>query len=168
MLVVSRPPRTPKTPVDFFAALALSPTPQGGPGHAGPATPLPSFTISPPSPTSSDELSPGLTTPLDRLAAGSRSPPAVTAPAAPVDPHRPLTPAEATQLTLLLVQQLNPVSSSSKGLMGECIALAEQLHAAGVRWDKHRRVMGMHLRGIWEEGCWWSNGVGPSHHSTME
>lgn len=168
MLTVSRPPRTPRTPVDVFAALALSPIPAGQPPSITPALPLPSFTISPPSPTSSCESRPGRTGSVASPTTGSSSPSPVNPPPAPTGSHRPLTPAEATQLTLLLVQQLNPVSSSSKGLMGECISLAEQLHVAGVRWDKHRRVMGMHLRGIWEEGCRWSNGVGPSHHATME
>ncbi len=36
--------------------------------------------------------------------------------------------------------------------MRESIELAEKLHEVGVRWDRHRRVMGMHLKGIWEEG----------------
>jgi hypothetical protein len=37
--------------------------------------------------------------------------------------------------------------------MKASIELAEKLHDAGIRWDQHRRVMGMHLRGIWEEGA---------------
>jgi hypothetical protein len=36
--------------------------------------------------------------------------------------------------------------------MKASIKLAESLHESGIRWDQHRRVMGMHLRGIWEEG----------------
>jgi hypothetical protein len=51
-----------------------------------------------------------------------------------------------------MVQHLYPVRASSKGLMKTSIDLAEQLHNSGIRWDQHRRVMGMHLRGIWEEG----------------
>jgi hypothetical protein len=37
--------------------------------------------------------------------------------------------------------------------MKASIELAGKLHDAGIRWDQHRRVMGMHLRGIWEEGA---------------
>jgi hypothetical protein len=36
--------------------------------------------------------------------------------------------------------------------MKASIDLAEMLHESGIRWDSQRRVMGMHLRGIWEEG----------------
>jgi hypothetical protein len=52
-----------------------------------------------------------------------------------------------------MVQHLYPVRTSSKGIMKASIELAEKLHDAGIRWDQHRRVMGMHLRGIWEEGA---------------
>ena len=51
-----------------------------------------------------------------------------------------------------MVQHLYPVRASSKGIMKASIDLAERLHESGIRWDQHRRVMGMHLRGIWEEG----------------
>ncbi|WVR04405.1 hypothetical protein IAU60_001407 [Kwoniella sp. DSM 27419] len=64
--------------------------------------------------------------------------------------HRPLTPLEARHLTLLLVQHLSPLKGD-KCLMAGSIDLAEKLHDAGIRWDRYRRVMGMHLRGIWEE-----------------
>jgi len=52
-----------------------------------------------------------------------------------------------------MVQHLYPVRTSSKGIMKASIDLAEKLHDTGIRWDQHRRVMGMHLRGIWEEGA---------------
>lgn len=97
MLTVFRPPPTPRTPVDVFAALMLSPRPAGQLRSAHPATPLPSFMISPPSPTSSDgEPSAGLPSSIPSLTTGSRSPASPAAPSAPADPRRPLTPAEAT------------------------------------------------------------------------
>ncbi|KAK4688928.1 pre-rRNA-processing protein TSR1, partial [Tremellales sp. Uapishka_1] len=34
--------------------------------------------------------------------------------------------------------------------MRESILLSEKLDGAGIRWDRHRRVMGIHLRGLWE------------------
>lgn len=37
-------------------------------------------------------------------------------------------------------------------MMRDAISLAGKLDEAGVRWDKKRRVMGLHLRGIWDEG----------------
>lgn len=37
--------------------------------------------------------------------------------------------------------------------MKASIELAEKLHDSGIRWDRYRRVMGMHLRGTWEEGA---------------
>ena len=66
--------------------------------------------------------------------------------------HRPLASNEARQLSLLLIQHFFPLRSHPRDMMRESIALAEQLHEAGIRWDTKRRVMGMHLRGIWEEG----------------
>jgi hypothetical protein len=38
-------------------------------------------------------------------------------------------------------------------MMKASIELAEYFDQSGFRWDRHRRVMGMHLRGIWEEGA---------------
>lgn len=55
--------------------------------------------------------------------------------------------------------------------MSESIRLAEELHEAGIRWDRRRRVMGMHLRGIWEEGEKLESGgagVGGEGHRAME
>lgn len=52
--------------------------------------------------------------------------------------------------------------------MSESISLAEKLHEAGVRWDKKRRVMGMHLRGIWEEGQRLGNVKTIGGHGPME
>ena len=75
-----------------------------------------------------------------------------TVPSPPKPTHRPLASNEARQLSLLLIQHFFPLRSHPRGMMKESIALAEQLHDAGIRWDTKRRVMGMHLRGIWEEG----------------
>ncbi|WVF70096.1 hypothetical protein IAT40_004884 [Kwoniella sp. CBS 6097] len=89
------------------------------------------------------------------------------------DSHRRLTPIEARQLATYLTQQfsLQPKRDYSettrssfststkkkmnnaqkqKGMMEKSIESAEILHEAGIRWDKSRRVMGTHLRGIWE------------------
>ncbi|WVQ97789.1 hypothetical protein IAU59_004903 [Kwoniella sp. CBS 9459] len=44
----------------------------------------------------------------------------------------------------------NAHKQKQKGMMEKSIAVAEVLHDAGIRWDKSRRVMGTHLRGIWE------------------
>ena len=82
--------------------------------------------------------------------------------------HRHLASNEARQLTLLLTQHLWPVRSSPRALMRESIALSERLHDAGIRWDRHRRVMGMHLRGIWEEGQRLAHGRVLGGHGPME
>lgn len=42
--------------------------------------------------------------------------------------------------------------------MQGCIALSDKLDEAGVKWDRSRRVMGLHIKGIWEEG--WVGGSG--------
>jgi hypothetical protein len=34
--------------------------------------------------------------------------------------------------------------------MQESIDLSQKMHDAGLRWDKRRRVMGIHLRGVCE------------------
>lgn len=83
---------------------------------------------------------------------------------------RPLCLSEARQLTLLLRQSLFPVRAAPKNLMSESIRLAEELHAVGIRWDRRRRVMGMHLRGIWEEGekLGGSGGLEGRGHRAME
>jgi hypothetical protein len=52
--------------------------------------------------------------------------------------------------------------------MSGSIALAEKLDEAGIRWDKKRRVMGMHLRGIWEEGQRLGNAKSVGGHGPME
>jgi hypothetical protein len=66
--------------------------------------------------------------------------------------YRALSTSEARQLTLVLHDKFWPVRTSAKGMMTTSICLAEELHSAGIRWDRRRRVMGLHLRGIWEEG----------------
>ena len=131
-------PISPKTPSDIFAAMVLSPTAATGqPAH------IPLFSICPPTPPSS---SPFFTSPSTAgLPAPEPEPKEVVV-------HRQLAANEARQLALLITQHLHPVRQSHSGLMRESIALAEKLHEAGVRRDKKRRVMGTHLRGVWEEG----------------
>ena len=67
---------------------------------------------------------------------------------------RPLTQAEARQLTLVMRTTLGPIARTkgleSKEAMQGSIDLAHKMHMAGLRWDKRRRVMGIHLRGTWE------------------
>lgn len=137
------PPITPKTPSSLLAALALSPTL----ATTHPSS-IPVFALSPPTP---DPPSPKPTQPASTEVI-----------------HRKLASNEARQLTLLLTQHLFPVRHSPKGLMSESIALAELLHDAGLRWDRHRRVMGLHLRGIWEEGQRLGTGKMVGGHGPME
>jgi hypothetical protein len=141
-------PITPNTPSSLLAALALSPVlaPLSSNLRAPSQTSIPSISLLPPSPIPlSPVLSPSITTT-----------PILAYPPKPITTlnttHRVLGLNEARQITLLMVQHLYPVRASSKGLMKSSIDLAEQLHESGIRWDQHRRVMGMHLRGIWEEG----------------
>ncbi|EIW68714.1 hypothetical protein TREMEDRAFT_63177 [Tremella mesenterica DSM 1558] len=131
---------SPTTPSGLMETLALSPIKSA----------VPTITLFPPTP--------------DR----PPSPIKIDLPPPKSVPHRPLASNEARQLTLLLTQHLWPIRTSSKGMMRESIALAEKLHEAGVRWDKHRRVMGMHLRGIWEEGQRLGNARMPGGMSPME
>ncbi|KAI9635495.1 uncharacterized protein MKK02DRAFT_44185 [Dioszegia hungarica] len=146
--ICAQAPITPHTPSDLFAALALSP----GLANTYPYD-IPTLLISPPSPC---------------LCAASPSPSPIFLKEII---YRPLSLQEARQLTLLLHQSLFPVRTSPKGLMSESIRLAEELHEAGIRWDRRRRVMGMHLRGIWEEGEKLESGgagVGGEGHRAME
>ena len=152
-------PLTPRTPSDIFAALALSPT------VAVPSS-LPVLHFSPPTASSTSALSPFWPT----SAATSASPISSSESQIhlPNIHHRALTSNEAKQLSMLLAQHLFPVRNSSKGLMKEAIDLAEKLHEAGIRWDTKRRVMGMHLRGIWEEGQRLGNVRSVGGHGPME
>lgn len=161
---------SPQTPCDVFAALALSPTLAGGQASA-----VPALHLSPPTPTATatgidvgglenDELPSPFYTPTSSLLSthfGADS-------AGVCSRYRPLALSEAKQLGVLLVQQLSPVRHDLKGITRESISLADKLHDAGVRWDKHRRVMGVHLRGIWEEGQRVGNGRAASGHRAME
>ena len=68
---------------------------------------------------------------------------------------RPLELNEARQVSLLLSKRLPPILNTATTLTGEnmkimrpSIVLAEELHAAGVRWDKMRRIMGFHVRAM--------------------
>ncbi|WWD22036.1 hypothetical protein CI109_106524 [Kwoniella shandongensis] len=143
---------TPRTPSEIFASLSLS-TPS-------PSSIVPSFTISPPTPP--DHLSESKddipschireTSDLAQSQSNDHAPNPQLTTTTRTPTHRPLTPKEAHHLTLLLTQHLFPHRNSAKQLMKESISLAEKLHEAGIRWDKVRRVMGTHLRGIWEEG----------------
>lgn len=148
---------TPRTPCDLLAALALSPTTTS----VRRATSVPTFHVSPPTPPGS----PSCPSPSHMA-----DPPADDG----IDednaetPLRVLATNEAKQLSLLLTQHFFPVRGSPKGLMKESIALAEKLHEAGIRWDKKRRVMGMHLRGIWEESQKLGTGRGVGAHGPME
>lgn len=142
--MIARSPITPKTPSTLLAALALSPT-----LAMKDYSSIPVFSFSPATPNH----------PSPEILASTVVPPQV---------HRNLATNEARQLTLLLTQHLFPVRHSPKGLMSESIALAERLHEAGLRWDRHRRVMGMHLRGIWEEGQRLGTGRMVGGHGPME
>ena len=167
-------PVSANTPTDLFATLALTPTLASGQPSA-----VPAICFSPPTPPTADSVARshlqrlkehlyghlptnsqgipgmenGLPTPESSeddtsLSSASFLPPQTVAGAK----HRPLASNEARQLSLLLIQHLFPVRGHPKLMMKESIELAEKLHEAGIRWDTKRRVMGMHLRGIWEEG----------------
>jgi len=136
-------PIAPQTPSSLLAALTLSPVlaPLNASLNAPSQVSIPSISLLPPSP-----IPPTLITVLT-----------IPTPPKPLInskiTHRVLGLNEARQITLLMVQHLHPFRTSSKGIMKASIDLAEQLHEGGIRWDQHRRVMGMHLRGIWEEGA---------------
>jgi hypothetical protein len=51
-----------------------------------------------------------------------------------------------------MTQYFLPPRGSSKNSMQASIELAEVLHHHGIRRDRQRRLMGIHLRGIWEQG----------------
>ncbi|KAK8846727.1 hypothetical protein IAR55_005814 [Kwoniella newhampshirensis] len=176
-MTFTRGPLTPRTPSDMFASLTLS-TSNAEAADMTPA--VPSFSISPPTPPNDTMGSTSTCKKDDRTSRVHRSPhlssdhdlakssdnQSSSTQSTPFNefvhhtqnstpklrPIRALTPKEAHHLTLLLTQHLFPHRHNPKQLMKESIELAEKLHEAGVRWDKWRRVMGMHLRGIWEEG----------------
>jgi len=66
------------------------------------------------------------------------------------------------------MQHFFPVRHNPRELMRESIALASKLDQVGVRWDRMRKVMGMHLRGIWEEGQRLGNARGAAGVGAME
>jgi hypothetical protein len=136
----------PKTPSTLISALILSPSPS--PTHPSTSS---THSICSPSPATPDlDFGPSPNSPSVRPT------------------YRQLATNEARQLTLLLIQHLFPVRSSPKGLMQESIQLAEKLHDAGIRWDGKRRVMGLHLRGIWEESGRLGKGLSLSSHGPIE
>lgn len=168
------PALSPHTPCDMFAALALSPSL----ATAGHRSAVAALHFSPPTPSATcTATNAGAGAQMTSLPSPFYSPTSGDISAAVDDhsertdadyTHRPLTLGEARQLGLLLMQQLLPVRNDLKGTTRESILLADKLHDAGVRWDKHRRVMGLHLRSIWEEGQRFGNGRVASGHNAME
>lgn len=152
-------PILPRTPSSLLAALCLSPVlaPLNASQDLSQLTTMPHISLLPPTP------------PEWQSTAGPDSPEPENVPH--TDPplthtlsfrrgsqHRLLTSNEARQLTLFMAEHLHPVKASSKGLMQKSIHIAEVLHQQGIRWDRHRRVMGTHIRSIWEEGLRLSGG----------
>ena len=179
---------TPRTASGLFAALALSPG-----NSPGSPKQLPTLTLFPATPPTADEpLSPltarqyatHLRESFSKIAHNilptwddSPQEPAVRTEDIPVETqsqpvdstkHRPLASNEARQLSLLLIQHFFPARGNARVMMKESIHLAEMLHEAGVRWDSKRRVMGLHLRGIWEEGQRLTFGSPIGGHGPME
>lgn len=138
----------PMTPAGSFATMSISDSRQTSPGWS-----IPTLVVSPPSPPPT-------------LQPAQFIPPSTE----PKDSFRSLSLVEARQLTMLLHQALFPVRTSPKGMMTASIKLAEELHEAGIRWDRQRMVMGLHLKGIWEEGekLETGNGMGVDGHRAME
>nr|XP_018265778.1 uncharacterized protein I303_02152 [Kwoniella dejecticola CBS 10117]OBR87936.1 hypothetical protein I303_02152 [Kwoniella dejecticola CBS 10117] len=72
--------------------------------------------------------------------------------------YRSLTLKESTQIAHLFWLKLKDIDletkNKNKKAMKEytnlTIELAKELDQVGVKWDKQRRVMGIHLRGLWE------------------
>ncbi|ORX34354.1 hypothetical protein BD324DRAFT_143968 [Kockovaella imperatae] len=165
-ITLTQGPISAKTPTDLFATLALSPPL----GSILPSA-VPTIAFSPPTPPTAISLTQAQAYLLEQhldsegvddrdkngmsedggdsiLPSASFNPP----PTMPGPVHRPLASNEARQLSLLLTQHFFPLRSQPRSMMKESIHLAEKLHEAGIRWDTKRRVMGLHLRGIWEEG----------------
>lgn len=151
-------PITPRTPSSLLAALCLAPVlaPLNASSDEIPPVPeLPDISLRPPTPIKPHGGP-------DRSTRTDPEPTCVQLCSFPRDSmHRRLSPNEARQLTLLMTQHFMPARHSSKAMMEASIRLAEALHQHGIRWDRHRRVMGTHLRGIWEEGL---RLVGGSEH----
>ena len=138
----------------MFAALALSPS-----CATGNPTFVPALHLSPPT---GDPFCPS--TPDHRVSTDHDAQRSVS----PGPTYRALAANEAKQLSLLLTQRFFPMRHNPRDIMREAIELAEQLDAVGIRWDRLRRVMGMHLRGIWEEGQRLGNTRGTAGFGTME
>lgn len=153
-------PITPRTPSGLLAALCLSPilAPLNASHDLSPFPSLPTISLQPASPASIASL-----TESEFAAEQEHNAPHV--PVAlqilPGSKHRLLNANEARQLTLLMSQYFLPARASSKDSMQASIELAEVLHLHGIRWDRQRRLMGIHLRGIWEQGL---RLVGGSEH----
>ncbi|WRT65048.1 uncharacterized protein IL334_001990 [Kwoniella shivajii] len=64
--------------------------------------------------------------------------------------YRRLTNLESLQIALLISRQFYPHRNHPKELMKVSIDLAGKLDQVGVKWDKKRKIMGMHLRGLWD------------------
>ncbi|WWC87198.1 uncharacterized protein L201_002084 [Kwoniella dendrophila CBS 6074] len=71
---------------------------------------------------------------------------------------RSLTIKESKQLSLIIQQSFSNFKSNNNGnndyakkeIMRISIELAKKFDECGIKWDKYRKVMGMHIRGLWE------------------
>ncbi|OCF59110.1 hypothetical protein L486_03611 [Kwoniella mangroviensis CBS 10435] len=76
------------------------------------------------------------------------------------DQYRSLTFQESKQLAEILVSTFKPHKKNPKELMRVSIDLASRLDDCGIKWDKQRKVMGIHLRGLFEMGMKMRDGEG--------
>lgn len=145
-------PITPRTPSSLLAALCLSPVlaPLNASHDSSPSTDIPRISLLSPAPAA--PIVPAQAVPLTNEVVDLRSPLNHTVSFGRGSGPRLLSHNEARQLTLLMVEYLHPVRTSTKRLMQKSIDLAEILHRHGIRWDRQRRVMGIHIRSLWEQG----------------
>ncbi|WVW78769.1 hypothetical protein I302_100731 [Kwoniella bestiolae CBS 10118] len=147
-------PLSPRTPSALLSSLILSPRPEvngitlpqslmgmlsptlpssfppnTSPSHPGEGVDLPRFPL-PPSPA-----------PYPRQSRTRNK-----------ENYRSLTTRESQQLASILLSSLKPHKKNPKELMRASIELASKLDGCGIKWDKQRKVMGIHLRGLYEIG----------------
>ncbi|WWD00276.1 hypothetical protein V866_007185 [Kwoniella sp. B9012] len=160
-------PISPRTPSALLSSLILSPRPQEGISGLtisqslmemlSPILPSSSFPFGDSSPSNENGDDSGIDSPnfplppspspsrSHKTRGGRRG-------RGGLEKYRSLTSKESKQLAEILLSAFKPHKKNQKELMRVSINLASKLDDCGIKWDKQRRVMGIHLRGLFEMG----------------
>ncbi|WVQ68953.1 uncharacterized protein L199_007162 [Kwoniella botswanensis] len=160
-------PNSPRTPSALLSSLILSPRPQEGISGMtipqslmemlSPILPSSSFPFGDTSPSNGNGDdngidSPNFPLPLSPSPSRSHATRGSRRGRGGPQKYRSLTSKESKQLAEILLSTFKPHKRNQKELMRVSIDLASKLDDCGIKWDKQRRVMGIHLRGLFEMG----------------